>query len=115
MADDIYTRVRAEVERQGKTMDWLAAQIGVQPPAVSMWRTRGVPRSQYPGIAIALGQSVEWVMGEAERAADRPLSPMALRIAREFDAIQDPTRQLDALARCLTAIGRVRGDGPELQ
>jgi hypothetical protein len=114
MADDTFQRILAEVEAQGHSLKWLAAELGIGPEAVMMWRSRGkVPASQLAHVAVALGQSIEWALGKAERSPARPLSPMALRIAREFDRITDPERQLDALASCLTAIGRASGSGLE--
>ncbi len=112
MTEHIRLRVLAELKRQAKTTKWLAEQLNVQPSAVGMWKSRGVPRAQYMAIAQALGQSVAWLMGQADREAERPLSPAALRIGREFDRITDPSKQLDALARCLTAIGKAIDDEP---
>jgi transposase-like protein len=39
--------VRREVTSQGKTVAWLAKEIGTNQSVVSRWRTGSIPRTEY--------------------------------------------------------------------
>jgi len=107
--DDVFARIDAELARKGQTDAWLARQLGIERAAIANWRRRGVvPKGRYDDIAVALGQSADWLAGRAPvRETDSAaLSPMALRIAQEFDRITDPQKQLQAFATCIQTITR---------
>jgi lambda repressor-like predicted transcriptional regulator len=109
----IYARILAELERKGRDLQWLADNTGVDRSATYMWKSRKVPAAKYAAIALALGQTVEWLLGREGRKDGPALSDMAMKIAREFDQLRDEGARLEAFARCLTAIGRAAGsDGP---
>ena len=106
---EVFRRIDAELTRQGQTDAWLARQLGIERAAIANWRRRGVvPKGRYDEIAVALGQSADWLAGRAPaRETDlAALSPMALRIAQEFDRIADPEKQLQAFATCIQTITR---------
>lgn len=109
--DPVWTRIEAEVVRRGRTMTWLAGQLGYDTGRVFNWQKRRVPPAEYGAIAAVLGESVDWVTGAAAPRArgGAPLSPMAARLAQEFDGIADQAAQLDAFTKCLAIINRARG------
>lgn len=75
------------------------------------WKSEGVPKGRYDEIAVALRQTYDWIAGRAEARAVKveDLSPMAIRLAQEFDRIKDDRAQLEAFATCLQAITRAAG------
>ena len=106
---DVFSRIDAELARIGQTDAWLARQLGIERAAIANWRRRGiVPKGRYDDIAVVLGQSADWLAGRAPSRESDPqaLSPMALRIAQEFDRITDPQKQLQAFATCIQTITR---------
>lgn len=106
---DVFSRIDGELARIGQTDAWLARQLGIERAAIANWRRRGVvPKGRYDDIAVALGQSADWLSGRAPSRESDPLalSPMALRIAQEFDRITDPQKQLQAFATCIQTITR---------
>lgn len=106
---DVFGRIDGELDRLGQTDAWLARQLGIERAAIANWRRRGlVPKGRYDEIALALGQSADWLAGRAPaRGTDSAtLSPMALRLAQEFDRITDAQKQLQAFATCLQTITR---------
>jgi len=105
----VFSRIDSELARLGQTDAWLARQLGIERAAIANWRRRGVvPKGRYDDIAVVLGQSADWLAGRApSRETDlTALSPMALRIAQEFDRITDPAKQLQAFATCIQTITR---------
>lgn len=110
--DGVYERVRDELERRGKSWAWLAERMGASRQVVGNWKARGVPAKDYPAIAIAFGESADWVAGRAPPRRDKPenLSAMALRLAQEFDSIADLKTQLDVYTKLVTIIAVARGD-----
>lgn len=44
---------------------WLATQLGIRAQAVTNWKTRGVPKTQYEALADLLGLSLEQIAGRA--------------------------------------------------
>ena len=115
MEQTVWDRIAAELVARGKTQDWLADQLGIKPGAVANWKARRVvPPGQYAALAVLFGESIDWVAGTSDqrRPAPAALSPMALRLAQEFDRITDPDKQLDAFARCLSAVTRAADAGP---
>lgn len=107
--NDVFARIDAELTRKGQTDSWLARQLGIERAAIANWRRRGiVPKGRYDEIAVALGQSADWLAGRAPARESEPpaLSPMALRLAQEFDRITDPQKQLQAFATCIQTITR---------
>jgi hypothetical protein len=104
------------MQRRGKGLLWLADALST-PDAVytiqrvQNWTTRGLPRKEFPAVAVALGESSDWVAGLAgpKRTDVDRLSPMAVAIAREFDAIEDDGRLLETYTKVITLIARARG------
>lgn len=109
--DPVWQRLEAEVTARGRTMTWLAEQLGFSTGRVYNWQKRQVPPSQYQAIAGILGESVDWVTGAAAARSrgGAPLSPMAARLAAEFDSIGNQAAQLDAFAKCLGVIALAKG------
>lgn len=101
-----YERVASWLAEHGKTWKWLGAQCDLKQTQMSNWASRGIPASHYKAIAAAMGQSVDWLCGRTDAKAQDTanLSPMALKIAAEFDKIADPGRQLEAFAQIITII-----------
>lgn len=54
-----------ELDRRGKTQQWLAEQLGCSIQRVNNWVARGVPRGAWPEVADAFGESIDWVAGKA--------------------------------------------------
>lgn len=108
----IYERITLELKRRNKDWAWLADQIEVSRSAAGNWKSRGVPATHHAAIAVTLGESVDWVTGIAPPRRQDPekLSPMALKLAREFDEIQGQAAQLDAFAKIITIIAKARGE-----
>ena len=46
----------AEKRAPGRAVAWLAEQLGYEIQRVQNWKTRGVPRAEYPLIAERLGE-----------------------------------------------------------
>lgn len=109
--DEVWQRIDSELKARKKSWAWLYNELGYNRARVHNWKARGVPRAEFASIAVAMGESVDWVagLGEPKRRSDGPLPPMATRLAREFAAIKDPQRQLDAYTECLNVIVRARG------
>lgn len=55
--------VHGEIRRRGKTLSWLADELGISLQAVQNWKTRGIPPSKLRPIADALGITVDQVEG----------------------------------------------------
>lgn len=106
---DVFSRIDDELTRKGQTDAWLARQLGIERAAIANWRRRGVvPKGRYDDIAVALGQTVDWLAGRepARDSSPAALSPMALRLAQEFDKIADAGKQMQAFATCIQVITR---------
>lgn len=103
-----FDRIDKWLRSRGKTWQWLGAQCEWESGQMSNWGTRGVPPRHYPAIADVLGESTDWIFGRAEsRSTENDhLSPMARKLAAEFDKIASPTRQLDAFAEIIAVITR---------
>lgn len=112
LMDGVYERLRDELSRRGKSWAWLADRMGTTRQAVGNWKKRGVPVKDFPTIAVAFGETADWVAGQAPPRREKPdsLSAMALRIAQEFDRIADLSAQLDAYTKIITVIAVARGD-----
>lgn len=112
----VWDRISLALKERGKNQSWLAEQLGIERAAVANWKRRGiVPPAKYPDLAVIFGESIDWVAGtgEARSASTSSLSPMALRIAQEFDGIKSVDRRLDAFARCISAIVRASEGDPQ--
>ena len=105
-----YDRIEKWLKAHGKDWRWLGAQCNLKRTQMSNWQARGIPAMRYAAIADAIGQSVDWIAGRTDTAAQdaKHLSPMALKIAAEFDKIPDPQRQLDAFAEIIAAVVRAK-------
>lgn len=103
-----YERVRQWLEDHGKDWRWLGAQCDLKRTQMSNWQARGIPAMRFAAIADAIGQSVDWIAGRTDTPAQNVahLSPMALKLAAEFDKIADPSAQLDAFAEIIAVITR---------
>ncbi len=110
--DAAWERINAELDRRGRSWAWLSEQLGYPTGQTGNWKSRRVPPKDYATIAAILGESVDWVAGVAAPRAsgDAPQSPMAARLAREFDQVRDPTAQLDAFAKCIGIIAKARDE-----
>lgn len=108
--DDTWERVREELDRRGKSWAWLADRMGTTRQAVGNWKKRGVPLKDYPAIAVAFGETADWVAGQAPPRRETPanLSTMALRIAQEFDRIEELPARLDTYTKIVTLIAIAR-------
>lgn len=109
--DQIWQRVDARLQQRRKSWAWLGEQLGLTSGRMGNWNRRGIPASLHVQIAAALDESVDWLLGLAPpRGADPyALSPMALRIAMDFDSIKDDRKQLDLFATIISLIGRAHG------
>ena len=109
--DQVWDRLDAELKRRKKNWSWLSTRLGYSRARCANWKVRGVPLAEYPALAVAFGESADWVAGVAEpRGSDgAEPSPMAARLAQEFDAIGDSAAQLDAFAKAIAIITRARG------
>lgn len=109
--DAVWQRLESELKRRKKSWAWLAGQLGYSRARCANWKVRGVPVGEFPALAVALGESVDWVAGmaPARTTAGAEPSPMAARLAAEFDQITDPAAQLDAFAKAVAIITRARG------
>ena len=110
--DPVWERITAELERRGRSWTWLSDKLGYPTGQTGNWKSRRVPPKEYGAIAAIFGESVDWVVGTAgpRASGDAPLSPMAARLAREFDQIRDSAAQLDAFAKCISVIAKARGE-----
>ena len=111
--DEVWHRIDAALKRRRKNWTWLGQQLGHSSRAVcGNWKRRGVPTSEHEPIAAALGQSIDWLVGISDddgKPEPVQLSAMALRIAQEFDALDDDAQQLDAYTQIIGVIVRARG------
>jgi hypothetical protein len=110
--DPVWVKIDKWLTANHQSWAWLGQQIGgLSPGRMGNWRRRGVPASQYSAVAAALDESTDWLLGLAEPKGVDPyrLSPMALRLAQEFDGIRDERQQLDAFAQIIALIARMRG------
>lgn len=109
--DGVWQRLDAELKRRGKSWAWLAGRLGYSRARCANWKVRGVPMAEFPALAVAFGESADWVAGAAppRSSALAEPSPMAARIAQEFDSIPDAGAQLDAFAKIVAIITRARG------
>jgi hypothetical protein len=105
-----YERVQSWLAEHGKSWKWLGAQCDLKQTQMSNWGSRGIPATHYKAIAAAMGQSVDWLCGRADATQQfvSNLSPMALKIAAEFDKIADPSQQIEAFAQIITIIATLR-------
>lgn len=107
---DSWARVYRLLKQRKQSMQWLADQLGYSKQRVAMWKARGaIPAAEHAAVAAAIGKSVDWVAGLTEAdPPERDMSPMGRTIAREFDTIKDPERQLTCFAQIIAAIERAR-------
>jgi hypothetical protein len=82
-----WVRFQAELDRQGKGLQWLANRMGCSIQRVQNWTTRGVPKGAFPELAAALDKSVDWVAGlpQKEHKPAPVLSNNALLLAIAYD------------------------------
>jgi hypothetical protein len=72
----VWTRVldEAELHAKGRGQQWLVEQLSAVSDKpytiqrVQNWKTRGVPRGEYPALALALGKTIDWVAGLESQA-----------------------------------------------
>jgi hypothetical protein len=108
--ESAWARVSRWLHDRKHNQQWLADSLGYDKGRISNWARRGIPTAEYPNIARITGETVDWVAGVADsKAFDfEKLSPIARRIAMEFDTIGDPERQITAFAQIIAAIERAR-------
>ena len=108
---DDYIRIDKWLEAKGKNWAWLGAQCGWKSGQMSNWSVRGVPAKWYPTIADVIGESTDWIFGRADPRshANDHLSPMAIKLAAEFDRITNPASQIDAFAEIIAVSTRANG------
>ena len=106
-----WERIDGWLTRKRHSWSWLGKQLGYTDQQISNWKSRGVPPKEYESIAVALHESMDWIVGRAPPRGEDPgtLTAMAVKIAQEFDTIQDPKAQLDAFAKIITVIAKARG------
>jgi hypothetical protein len=106
-----WKRIDAELTARGRSITWLAQRMESSVQRVYNWQSRGIPASAYPELAEALGKSIDWVAGkdEDEPSGASGLSPMAMKLAVEFDRIKDDAAQLAAFAHIIGVIARASG------
>jgi len=59
----VWKRIEHELALHNRTPKWLATQLGWKIQRITNWKMRGVPKSTWPDIAIALGKTIDWVAG----------------------------------------------------
>jgi hypothetical protein len=108
--ESAWARVRRWLRDNKHNQQWLADALGYDKGRVSNWARRGVPPAEYPNVGRVIGKSVDWVAGvtDADPFDYTKLSPIARRVAVEFDTIADVDRQLEAFARIIATIERAR-------
>jgi len=78
MDGSVWVRVLEEAGRhaKGREQQWLVEQLTSVKASdepdytiqrVHNWATRGVPKREYPALALALGKSIDWVAGHEPR------------------------------------------------
>ena len=108
--NDAWRRVAAELERRGKTPQWLADRLRFSPQRVHNWQSRGLPASAYVEVAYALGRSVDWVAGAAE-----PDTHAAMRLFQELprfdrdEIAEEMRRRVEKYRAYMTEHGPSRG------
>lgn len=105
-----WDRVERWLSKRNRNAQWLADRLNYSKQRVSNWKKRDIPKSEFPAIAAELGETTDWLAGLAPAKSldsDR-LSPMARKLAQEFDTISDPEKTLEAFARILSVIDRMR-------
>ena len=109
-----WQRVEVELRRRNKTRAWLAARLGGNKQRVYNWEKRGdIPPAAYAEVAAVLGKTIAWLTGEDQAPQPEDYSAMAMRLAMEFDRIEDPAAQAAAFAHCIGVISRASGSLPE--
>lgn len=71
MGTDVWDRVMGEATLQARErpQQWLADRLSEVGPKrytiqrIQNWKVRGIPRGEYPSIALAIGRSSDWVAG----------------------------------------------------
>jgi hypothetical protein len=61
--DELWLRVKRELERRGRNWAWFSRELGVEQQVTNNWKRRGIPRARLIDIAHALGWSVEKLTG----------------------------------------------------
>lgn len=113
MPSEIWLRIADELKRKKRSWSWLASRMNYSAERVGNWKTRGIPAASHADIAVALGVTVDWLIGVGSADAGREPSPMAMRIAWEFDRIQDEAAQLSAFIHIIGVIARASGAASE--
>ena len=109
-----WERVDRLLKQRKLTWSQLAIQIGYAKhpdQVVNNWKVRGLPLKEYEPIAVFLRESMDWIAGIAPpRSEDASkLTAMAVKVAQEFDTINELSGQLDAFAKIVTIIAKIRG------
>ena len=120
-------RIKAEAERRapGRWQQWLTdrlSDVSPQPYTIQRlqnWKARGVPRAEYPSLALALGRSVDWVAGmEAPppRTGANASDDDIIAALRDMPAAEREAFRSQILARAevfRAYLREVRGEAPE--
>jgi len=116
MDDPAGARVWELLRQRGRTLQWLVDKLSVDGKTYSIqrvhnWKTRRLPASAYQAVAHALGESVDWIVGQAppKRLDISKMSPMAVKIAQEFDSLGDDAKQLETYTKIIGLIAIARG------
>lgn len=106
-----WERIDGWLTKKRHPWSWLGTQLGYSDQQIGNWKSRGVPPKEYENIAIALGESMDWIVGRGPARGEDlgALTAMAIKVAQEFDTIPDPKNQLDAFAKIVTIITKHRG------
>jgi hypothetical protein len=70
-----------------------AKALEMSPQRLSNWKTRGIPASELPQVAAALGISVEEYLAASGRPVTRLEQPMAPYVTREEQQLLDDYRK----------------------
>ena len=120
--DSVWNRVKDEAERRakGRWQQWLTdrlTDISDKPYSIQRvqnWKTRGVPRGEYPSLALALGKSIDWVAGleASERIPEPDQFDMAADAAATLRAIDDLALRRRVYARWVSLAHEMVEDAP---
>ena len=76
-------RALAWAKQKGWNQSELAVRLGVAPANITNWKSRGLPPEQYKAVAVALGRTVDELLGGASApSADKKIDGETAALAR---------------------------------
>ncbi len=107
--DETYQRIVGRVallpDGAGREVAWLADRLGTSQQRIYNWKSRGVPAAALPGIAVALGWTVDQVLGLKAPPSEWPFETIA---AARWAALNPHQRAMVELAARLE-LERIEG------